>query len=129
MQIVLSGFNIDDTINSHWQASQLKIETIQRDREEAESSAVNGLMLQFQRELDTYLDSNIQKSLDLKVIPPTQINALSVYAVFKFSDNEFLLKRNTDNWEICFNGSTLVCPPDLLQKTVLFELGKIKHCK
>jgi hypothetical protein len=126
MEIVLPAFNIDDAINSHWQASKLKLETIQRDRQEAESSAVNGLTQQFQRELDTYLDSNIQKSLNLKIVPPTQIDALSVCATFQFSNTEITLKRS-DNWEISLNNSTLICPPELLQKTLLLELGKLKN--
>jgi hypothetical protein len=129
MQIILPNFNIDDAINSHWQSFQTKTETIQRDREEAEKTAVNALTQQFKRELDTYLDSSMQSALNLTIITPKIISVLGVFATFHYLDVEFMLKRDAQQWDISFNGKTVTTSPELLQKTILFELGKFKSEK
>ena len=127
MEIVLAQFNIDEAIESHWQAVQTKSEIINRDRQDAENAAVNALVQQFKRELDTFLESKIQAALNFKIVPPVEIAVLSVFAVFSFLSYEIILRRDSQSWEIAFNGKTVTCSPDLLQKTLLMELGKIKN--
>jgi hypothetical protein len=129
MEIILPSFNIDDAIKSQWQATAAKTEIITSDRQKAEETAVKLLVDQFQKELDTFVDGNIQKSLNFKIVPPKEINVLSVVGIFNYLDNEFLLKRDSQNWEISFGGRSVLSPPDLLQKTLLLELGRIKNEK
>jgi len=127
MEIILPGFNIEDAITSQWQSNIAKSEAIEGDRQDAEETATKALTQQFKRELDTYLDSNIQSSLNVKVIPPKEIAVLSVYAIFTYLNSEIILKRDSQNWEIVFGGKTIVTSPDLLQKTLLLELGRLKN--
>lgn len=127
MEIILPGFNIEDAITSQWQSNIAKSEVIARDRQDAEETAIKALTQQFKRELDTYLDGNIQSSLNIKVVPPKEIAVLSVYAIFTYSNNEVVLKRDTQNWEIALGSKTIVTSPDLLQKTLLLELGRLKN--
>lgn len=127
MEIVLPGFNIDDAIDAHWKSTQTKADTIQRDRQAAETAALDILTKQFRNELDGCLDSVFQSSLNLKIVTPKEISALSVYATFDFMGTEIVLKRNAQNWEITFNNKTISCSLDLLQKTILLELGKLKN--
>lgn len=127
MEITLSEFNIDEAIDSHWRNSQSKADTIQHDRQTAETAASNILTKQFRNELDGCLDSVFQSSLNLKVVTPKEISALSVYATFDFMNTVVVVKRNINDWEIAFSSKTIFCSPDLLQKTILLELGKVKN--
>ncbi|MBD2365180.1 hypothetical protein H6G36_29185 [Anabaena minutissima FACHB-250] len=129
MEIILRQFNIEDVINSHWQSAQSKTTSIQRDREEAEKTAVNALIQQFKKELDTYLEQSVQSALNINVIPPQNIAVFSVFGIFRYLDVEFILVRNAQQWEISFNGKTVASSPELLQKTILLELGKMKYEK
>lgn len=127
MEILLPQFNIEEVINSAWQANQAKAEIINGDRQKAEETAINALTGQFQKELDTYLDSGIQSSLKTKVVPPTEISIFSVYAVFEYFGQEIKLKRDNQTWEIIVNEKSIVVPPDLLRQALLLELGKLKN--
>ncbi|MBE9210238.1 hypothetical protein IQ244_27820 [Nostoc sp. LEGE 06077] len=127
MEIILPQFNIEEAINSAWQANQAKAEIINGDRQKAEETAINALTGQFKKELDTYLDSGIQSSLKIKIVPPTEILVFSVYAVFDYSGQEIKLKRDSQNWEIGINEKSMVMPADLLRQTLLLELGKLKN--
>lgn len=127
MEIILPQFNIEEAIKSAWQANQVKTEIINSDRQKAEETAINALTGQFQKELDTYLDSSIQSSLKVKIVPSAEISVFSIYAVFDYFEQEIKLKRDSQNWEILINEKSIVLPPDLLRQTLLLELGKLKH--
>lgn len=127
MQIQLNNFNLDEAINAHWLSSQTKLESIVQGRQESERVAINALTRQFQLELDTYLEGSLQQSLNITIVTPKIISALGVFASFHYLDIEFILKRNEQQWELSYNGRTVTSEPDTLQKTLLFELGKLKN--
>lgn len=127
MEIILPQFNIDEAIDAHWRSVQSRSENIQRDRQSAEETGINALTKQFETEINGCLEAPFQKALGLKVVPPKEISALSVSAVFNYMGNEILLRRDEQHWKISFNGRDITCSPDMLQKTILLELGKIKN--
>ncbi|MBW4644757.1 MAG: hypothetical protein KME23_17640 [Goleter apudmare HA4340-LM2] len=127
MEIILPQFKIDDAIDTQWKSVQSRNENIQRDRHGAEEIALNALTKQFESELNGCLDNALRSSLSIKILPPKEISALSVVAVFTYLDTQILLKRDEQNWELAFNGRKIACTPDMLQKTILLELGKIKN--
>ncbi|WGV25965.1 hypothetical protein [Halotia branconii] len=129
MEIILPRFNIDEAIDSHWKSTQNKANTIQRDRKSAEELALSTLINQFRNELSGCLDTTFQTSLNLRVVSPKEIAALAVYAIFSFMEVEIILKRDDQFWEITFGGRSVSCPADMLQKTILTELGKIRNEK
>ncbi|MCC5635649.1 hypothetical protein LC593_07250, partial [Nostoc sp. CHAB 5844] len=126
MEIILPQFNIEEAIDSAWQANQAKTEIINSDRQKAEETAINALTGQFKRELDTYLDSSIQSSLKIHIVPPTEISVFGVYAAFEYSGQKVEIKRDSQNWEIMINDKNMVIPPELLRQTLLLELGNLK---
>ncbi|MCC5640320.1 hypothetical protein LC593_31700, partial [Nostoc sp. CHAB 5844] len=127
MEIILPQFNIEEAIDSAWQANQAKTEIINSDRQKAEETAINALTGQFKKEFDTYLDSSIQSSLNIKIIPPTELAVFSVYAVFDYSGKAIKVKRDSQNWEIFIDEKSTVVSPDLLKSTLLLELGKLRN--
>ncbi|MBD2491139.1 hypothetical protein [Aulosira sp. FACHB-615] len=127
MEIILPQFDMEEAIKSAWQANQAKTEIINSDRQKALETAINALTGQFQKELDTYLDSVIQSSLKIKIVPPTQLSIFEVYARLDYLSTEIKLKRDSQNWEITINEKSIVVPPDLLRQTLLLELGKLKN--
>lgn len=126
MEIILPQFNIEEAIKSALQANQSKTEIIGNDRRKAEETAVNALTGQFQKELDTYLDSGIQSSLKIKIVPPTEISVFKVYAAFKYSDQEITIQRDAQNWSITIDQKSIITPPELLRQSLLLELGSLK---
>lgn len=127
MEIVLQQFNINDAINSQWQSNNAKNEIIERDREAALEIATKAIKSQFERELDTYLEGNIKNSLLQLIVPPQKLDIFAIYAVFVHENTDFMISRDTQHWTIKSNYGTITTTPDLLQKTLLLELGRIKN--
>jgi hypothetical protein len=127
MEILLPQFDIEKAIASNWEANKTKLQIIETDRETAFETATNALRQQFQRELDTYLDGNIQKSLTLRIFGLDKLDVFAPYAVFVYDNNEFVVNRDAqNNWKITSNLGTITTTGDLLQKTFLLELGRLK---
>ena len=128
MEIILPGFNIEAAIDSQWKSINEKESAIQTYRSSAEQAASELLIKQFENELNSCLDSNIQSSLKLKVLPPKEISVFSVCAYFEFTGIGFYLRRHPQNyWEICYQDQIIPASADFLQKQLLSELGKVKN--
>lgn len=129
MEVLLTQFTIDDAIDVQWTSTKSRQENIQRDRQVAEETAINALTKQFENELNGCLDNACKGALGIKVIAPKELSALAVMAVFEYSNIQFLLMREYDTWQLAFNGKKISCSADILQKTILIELGKIKNAQ
>jgi hypothetical protein len=128
MEIILPGFNIEAAIDSQWKSINEKENAIQDYRLSAEQSAAELLTKQFENELNSCLDSNIQSSLQIKVLPPKEVSVFSVCAYFEFMSIGFYLRRHAQNyWEICYQEQIILASADFLQKQLLCELGKVKN--
>ncbi|MGF1991865.1 MAG: hypothetical protein RMY62_028915 [Nostoc sp. ZfuVER08] len=128
MEIILPGFNIEAAIDSQWKSVNEKENAIQTYRLSAEQGATELLTKQFENELNSCLDSNIQSSLNLKILPPKEISVFSVCAYFEFKGVSFYLRRHPQNyWEISYQEQVIPASADFLQKQLLCELGKVKN--
>lgn len=127
VEIILKQFSIEDAITAAVASPITQTQTLNHERLQAQEAAESAITRQLQKELNTYLEADFQKSLNCNIVTPKQLNVFAAFARFGYKENDFTVGRNADEWTITFNHKTINCAGADLKNTILVELGYIRE--
>lgn len=130
MQIVpVQVFNLEATIDSVYRDWSAKQQLLALSQTESEQKASEVLLNQFQNQLSDVLQFEIQNCLQLKFVIDLQ-NSSEAFGEFNYLGVTVRIYRQMVNkevfWQIKHQEQSITCFPDVLQKQLLIELGRIK---